>query len=450
MTVSYLGMEIDSRQAAAAARELDKLTPAAKRAEQAFQGLERSSMRAANSQRAEAQQIASAYGIRERMTAGQVATIRQYETLIGKQALLNAGMTKEAAVHTALRKANTTADTQYGRVVKELAGIHYDLENAQERAGRSSNSLANTLTRRFLTGLVVANVRQMVSAVMDLNRSLADVGDISRRAGMSSATFQGMEATAGAKGISGADFGKAVLDLGKGIDAAKRGSGELLALFRLNGVAVKDTEDAFYRVADLVRGARSESEKLRILQEAGLPATREFVKLMEQGGASIRDQVNTALADGVATSQLLIDKARGFDEAWNRGWANFKLQSRSALADAFDGLNGLSGRAVGLLMRVVPNVPQNILRASMTGNPMFEGTRLTQSGADDFYRRVGLTPMPNKDARSGQSARDELARESLRLGLLAQTPTAAEAAKSSPKDTPKEKRDDRDQFRRAA
>lgn len=97
------------------------------------------------------------------------------------------------------------------------------------------------------------------------------------------------------------------------VTLARQGLGDLNTLFKLNGQSVKDTQDAFFKVADLVKNARTDIEKFSILQSAGLPATREYVKLMEQGGAALREQA----ANAPKIDENTIRKAQELEKAFN-------------------------------------------------------------------------------------------------------------------------------------
>lgn len=424
MTVAELGLKIDSSPAAAASRELDKLRASAKGVEDQYKRIERAAAMGGQSQRGYAQALQQAYGIQEKLTASQVKAIRALETQIAKTELLNAGQKREAAQLVALRQAGTTANTAYGRTIASLSGQLYDLEQAQNKTERSSSNLATTLTRRFVVGFLVLQLKEAVRAVYNLNSELAKIGDTAQRTGIGSGNLQGLQAVAGYSGVAAPEFLDSMLKFNQQVGDAKRGMGELVGLFRANGVAAKGTEDALFKVADLVRRSRGDyAEQVRILQEAGLPATREWVKLMEQGGESLRNEMNAAIAGGAATSQQLVEQAKRFDAEWKRAWTNFGMYSKSYTAQALDALSSLSEKATEALAKLVPSVPQNMLRAAMRGDPSIPGTRLDQSGADQFYTAVGIDSDAEKRAKSLAAAKHEISIMQQRISLLGQTAT---------------------------
>lgn len=332
MTVAELGMRIDSGPAAAATRELDKLTASARRVEDQYKRIERAAAMGGQSQRGYAQALQQAYGIQERLTASQVKAIRALETQIAKTELLNAGQKREAAQLVALRQAGTTANTAYGRTIAELSGQLYDLENAQNKTERSSRNLATTLTRRFVVGFLVLQLKEAVRAVVNLNSELAKIGDTAQRTGIGSGNLQGFQFAAQVRGVGGAEFLDTMVKFNREVNDAQRGLGSLAALFRANGVAAKGTEDAFLKVADLVRNARTEADKFSILQQAGLPASREFVKLMEQGADAIRRQA----AEASKFTDEQIAKAKKVDEEFNALVVRLQKIGKQAALAFFD------------------------------------------------------------------------------------------------------------------
>lgn len=335
--VAHLGLQIESGQATAATRELDRLTTSGRRAEAAFEGIERAARKGGTANAGYAQALGQAYGIQEQMTRGQIAAIRNYETLIAKTHLLSQGRAREAAQLVALRQAGTTADTQYGRTVAMLAGHLHDLEQQQNKTERSASNLANTLTRRFITGLLLTQVRTLASYVWNLNSALAATGDIAGRSGLRASQLGALNVAAGNSGLDTTKFQDDFLKFSHAVDEARRGVGSLGTLLRANGVAVKDTEDAFYRVADLVRNTATDAGKFSILQQAGLPATREMAKFMEQGGAALRAQ---AAAAGPLVKDLdeTARAAQEFEKAWNKTITEWEMRFKRAIVSVSNAL----------------------------------------------------------------------------------------------------------------
>ncbi|HWV41318.1 hypothetical protein, partial [Pseudorhodoplanes sp.] len=331
MTVAELGFKIDSGPAAAASRELEKLRASAKGAEDQFKRIERAAAMSGQGQRAYTKAIQDAYNIQGQMTRAQLNVIRNYETMIGRTQL--AGRALEQ--FNALRRAGVSADTSAGRAIAALAGHYHDLTEAQNKTERSGSNLANTLTRRFVGGFLILQLKEMARAVVELNGELAKTGDIASRTGINAGNLQGLQTAAQYRGVGGSEFLDSMLKFNQEVAQAKLGLGDLAKLFRVNGVEAKGTEDAFLKVADLVKNARTEADKFSILQQAGLPASREFVKLMEQGADAIRRQASEA----ATFTDAQLQRAKEIDEQWNKVWTDVTRRGKQAALEIMDPKN---------------------------------------------------------------------------------------------------------------
>lgn len=235
---------------------------------------------------AKAQQSASAYGVA--FTNSQKQVVRSLEDQIAKFSLSG----KSYAQYIALRKAGVTADTEAGQKISQLSGVAYDLDQKFQKTNSSARSLANTLTRRFVIGLLVTQIRNLTGEFVKLNAEIARTGDVAIRTGTSGSDTQGLVGSAQNKGVDPTQFLDAYSKLGQQVELARHGAGDLLVLFQQTNSTLGTTQDAFLRIADLVASARTETAKINILQAAGLPTTQQFIRLMEQGASAIRGQAS--------------------------------------------------------------------------------------------------------------------------------------------------------------
>lgn len=425
--VATLGLKIDSSQAATASKELDKLSAAGKKAENTFAGIERAAAKGGTANKGYAAALGQAYGVTGQMTEAQVKAIRGYETLIGQTTLLNEGRKREAAQFVALRKAGTTADTEYGRTVAALAGNLYDLEQQQDKTNNSAGNFANTLTRRFVVGLLVSQIRQLTSAVVGLNSELAQTGYLGRLTGLGSGGFQGLQQVASSGGINGNALASAMVAFNQQIPLAKAGIGDLGQLLRANRVTVTDTSDAFFKVADLVRNAKDETARLSILQQAGLPATREFANLMSQGSTSLKQQID----DMPKLGDAQIAQAERLEKRFNTLWTNFTTWGKQAIVDVASSASAIDDAITRFYLKINPKLAGAI-------SPLSGGKQMSQSEADSFYSATGAgrsgtaaTSAPTRDYATEKTiAQDRISKAQQYLGLLGQTTTAAEARRA--------------------
>jgi hypothetical protein len=428
MNSANLELKIDSRSAKTAVVDLDRLSAAAKKAADQYDELEQSAVSTGDGFQKYAKSVQSAYGFQGKLTDAQIKAVRSYETMIGKTSLLSQGYGREAAQYEALRRVGATANTRYGQTISVLAGTLYDLEQQQDKTGKSAGNLANTMTRRFVVGYITAQVRQLVSTFTDLNREIAKTGDVGRITGLGGQGIQGLQSVAATSGVDSSKLLDDMTGFARQVDEAKRGVGDLAGLLRVNGLpAAKDTADAFAKVADLVKNAKDDVQKFEILQEAGLPATMEYVRLMEQGSDAIKRQMSAT--SGLRDDQLRM--ARELDERFNRLWSDFTMGGKRAVLAVASSYPQRELEALGKQFATNKDSPSRndylkllLDRAKSSG----VGHTMTTRDANDFYSGLGISEDPAADAasRTLKALKDRLGIESQNLAVLGQTATVGQ------------------------
>lgn len=143
-----------------------------------------------------------------------------------------------------------------------------------------------------------------------------------------------LQAAASVKGINGADFNAGIQGFAKSVYEAKSNMGGLSDVFTANNLKAQSFDDYLSKAANLIKNAAGDQQRIVLLQQMGLPATMEWVRLLS-GGAEGLDKAKKAAA-AFATSDELLLSAKKFDESWNRAWTNFGLNARSAFQRALD------------------------------------------------------------------------------------------------------------------
>lgn len=309
--IAQLGLAVDSSQVNSATAALNKLSAASASAAKGADSLASSGQKSETVMRA----------IDAAAKRAGISTAEMQARVDGNSA---ANLKMAAAQQTAV-KAMVDLSAQSRRTAND----NTDLAGRTDKTNSSFDRLANTLTRRVIFGLVAKEIRDLAGYVWNLNSALAATADTAGRTGLGGQKFQGLQTTASYSGISNEAFNSAMMAFNRQVDLAKSGLGDLGGLLRVNGKTVGDTATTFGVVADLVKNAGSEAQKFSILQQAGLPATREFAKLMEQGGASINKQADSTKK---LTNQQLED-AKRIDEAWQRMWTNFENWGKRAIVN---------------------------------------------------------------------------------------------------------------------
>lgn len=158
--------------------------------------------------------------------------------------------------------------------------------------------------------------------------------DAARAAGTTTASMSKLQAAASFKGISADDFNKGMQSFASSVYDAQHNMGDLATVFRANNQHAKTFDEAMEKAADLIQRAGSDQQRLQLLQQMGLPATMEWVRLLSNGAEGLK-KAKDAAAEFAANDDL-IKKAREFDESWNKAWTNFGLNARSAFQTALD------------------------------------------------------------------------------------------------------------------
>lgn len=407
--VAQLGLAVDSSQVKSATAALNQLNAASSSAAKGADQLASSSAKSDTVMRAIA---ASA----KRMNVSTEEMEKRFDAAAAARNKLN------AASQTAVKGMTTLSDQ-----TQKVANDNKSLGQQTDKTTGSLNTFATRFTRGLIAGIAIQGVRDLVRSLVDLNAQLAATADISQRVGTTGAKFQGLQTAASYKGVGNDTFNSAMLGFNQQIDLARHGLGDLQTLLRSNGKTVSDTATTFGVVADLVKNAGSEAEKFSILQQAGLPATREFAKLMEQGGASINKQADAA----GKLSQQQLDDAKRINDAWNKGWTDFENWGKRAVVNVLTKMGELGTSLAGAYL--TPR-GQGIVDLKKGG-----GSQLSQDQANSFYDSVGLgtstrvvgagatKPPPTFDPAL---AKQQIALEQQRLGLLSPLATAEDVVKA--------------------
>lgn len=251
--------------------------------------------------------------------------------------------------------------------------------------------------------------------------------------------LEGLARAAKIEGIDFDAFSKGMSTFADQISLAQKGLGDMQQLFRLNGETIsKDMVTNLAKVADLVKNAATEVDKLNVLQAAGLPRTQEFARLMEQGGQAIRD---AAERGGIGGLDQFAKEAENFKRAWRAAWTDFSTAALSAVAIALKGISSLATSAGEFLANATKLIPTQAaeqraftradeLALIELGKKRLEQMGMTQKASED------LADTEQKNAKTKKTftleelkAMDEaLQKEKQRLQLLGDLATPQQKA----------------------
>jgi tail length tape measure protein len=244
------------------------------------------------------------------------------------------------------------------------------------------------------------------------------------------AKLRALASAAAVRGISTEEFTKGMEGFGDNVDRAQKGLGSLAQLLRLNGQSAGNLESSLEKVADLVANAATGQQKYRILQEAGLPPTAEWVRLLSQGGKNLAQSAADAAKFDQAGEDMA-RRARDFDEAWAKAWQNFKTNAQNAVVTVAGFFSTLIDKATDMLtknmlrFRSEAELGRQALGAGI-------GTQLNLQEAANFYDRIrsaGEKTQQNT-TKIVADTRDLLGLESQRIALLGNLATTQDAVRA--------------------
>lgn len=383
--VAVLGIKVDSRETVAATTALDKFAAAAKPAAAGAAGFEKAAKGAATG-----------------------TGLARHEMINLSRQIQDVGVSLVSGQSPFLILA------QQGTQIADIYG-----SSKTGTVGGSlqqiKSGLASVLTpmRLLAGGTALAGAAAYVAYGQWKSFALA-LDDTAKQAGVTTGEMAKLQAAASFKGITGEDFTKGITNFSQQVYLSKTNAGGLLEVFRANGVAARDFTGSLEKAADLIQNASSDQQRLVLLQQMGLPANMQWVRLMSQGADGIRRAKEEAANFGSAANDNMVRKAREFDEAWDKAWTNFSQGARAAVVTAGGWIDTLIQKGRQGLMAAGVDVGGNLLKNGM-------GTPLSGVG-DEFYKAVGAPGRkdPNRTVDPAALQR-QLSLEQQRIGILGQT-----------------------------
>lgn len=287
--------------------------------------------------------------------------------------------------------------------------------------------IASVITPMRLLGLGVAAGGALALASLASWKSYTlQLDDTAKSAGASTQELAKLQAAASIKGISFDSFNKGIEQFGKDVYDAKNNMGGLAEVLRVNGMHASNFEDALGNVAELIKNAKDDQQALSILQQAGLPATMQWVRLLSNGRDGLKAAKDAAVLFGDSADKEMIDKARQFDEAWNKVQGNFSQGWRNAAVNAGGYIKtvlDLIPKATPLQLSLPPGLKNAFLADSLKNG---RGTTLT-ANSDVSSSYSFMQPAKKKPTEDPRDVKNRIALAQQYLGLLGQTTTASEA-----------------------
>jgi hypothetical protein len=439
--IATLGLAVDSSQVVAANTALAQLATAANQAGTAAGALQTSTGGVTSALTAVGSGANNATGFFNANTESLRGQRLVLSAIAGDLALFGGGLGQAAAV----------------------AGTLY-IQNAHlfEGFGGLKSAISSMLTP---TTAIVATLAVLAVGAYEATDAIVKqeqaFDDLSTHSNTAMDALHGLASAASFKGIDNTDFLKDMTQFEAQTAQAANNMGSLNELLRANGESAGTLQQNLMNVANLVANASTEAAKYQIVQEAGLPATRQWVDFLSQGSAGIQSATAQAVLFGGAADKQLIQKAHDFESEWNTTWTNWETSAKSAFVnvEAFAASlnekirNGLIA-ASSAITGADTSVTQTSFGATMLKQGYGTQLQTGSSAVSGFYK--GLTGAATSDSLKSSTTsaalKQTITDEQPLLGLIGTLAPVAQTKRQSDEAEKRESRkdNDRNSNRRAA
>lgn len=251
--------------------------------------------------------------------------------------------------------------------------------------------------------------------------------DVSHSAGTAMNTLQAFANVASSEGVGSSDFLKAYGKFAGDVYDANHALGQLGDLLRANGQSAGSTASAFGKVADLVKNSASDQQRMQILQQAGLPATMDWVRLMQQGSDGIA-AATKGFTDMNPEQQKLVDTARDLDKAWSTVITNISTGFKNAILGGVSAMSQLGTFIQNLYLKAGAD-PKGILKSAMAAGD--QGLN-KDTDVSKFYTGLGAGAPGNAPAKptvDPNALQKAISLQQQQISLYGATATAEESSR---------------------
>jgi hypothetical protein len=257
-----------------------------------------------------------------------------------------------------MQKASGTAGREYGKMRKDSRSATRDMEQDMQRSTARINQMLAGFTTKIggmgkafagglVGGLVAGGVAGIASQIADVAKSIAQVGDEAKRAGIGVEQFQQWRFVAEQNriGVDQLVDGFKELNL-RADELIQTGAGPAAEAFARLGYSAEDLKrklqdpsalmlEIIGRLKDLDRAAQ-----IRIADEIfGGSAGERFVELIDQGKDGIRATMEEAQNLGLVMDKDVIDRAAELDRKFNAVTATVSTGLKTAIVEAAGALS---------------------------------------------------------------------------------------------------------------
>jgi hypothetical protein len=251
------------------------------------------------------------------------------------------------------KKGMDTIGSQADKAVADIEGKFKDFD-PQLNLENYTKSITSMVTSFGIAGVAAGAV---IGLVVSLNKSLADTASIAERVGLSVERFQQLKFGANSLGVSDEDFGSSLDKFASNLQNAKFQANDLTRVFEANGVAIKnangqikDTNTLFTSAVDIIKRAPSLQDALQIGSFLGL--SRELSQSIHDAGDNYLKLAAQANAAGAVIDDATIQKAKVFNDEWQKAAALWGANLKAAIGGILPLLNDAVNGAVAVVNAV--------------------------------------------------------------------------------------------------
>lgn len=247
---------------------------------------------------------------------------------------------------------------------------------------------------------------------------------VAKQMGVTIMQAHALEAAAAFKGVKTDIFVEGMKGFAQQVYLAKNDMGGLAEVMRANGRTARDFNGYLEAAADLIRNAADEQKRYLLLQQMGLPATSEWVRLLSQGSEGLRKAREEAVKFGNAADERMIEAARRFDESWAKATKNVGLYFKREFVDLTNSLSQMGDAFTTMMLK---------FNAGLKGEMLRSGQRLRQDFSD-FYEVTGAdrlgTRITVKPTIDPNALKNQLSLEQQHISLLGELATVEEKVRA--------------------
>lgn len=268
-------------------------------------------------------------------------------------------------------------------------------DDIEARFKKANPTISTSALTGALKGFAAAfTLDRAIRGLADANAELVRIGETAKRVGLDLQRFQELQFAGRTNGLSSKDFGTGLEGLAEKLNEARQTENDLSKLFADNNVKLKDrkgevigTNDALGQVANLVRNAATEFDKIKIAETVGL--TREWVPLLEQGAEAINRQASAAQAAGAVIDSDVIQKAKQFEADWSAAIQRWTTLFQANAGVIIGLIDTIIGKASGLFSGLDRYSKGLQAKADLEANGAAGASRSTIEYAQGEFKKTG-------------------------------------------------------------